>query len=224
MPAPIDRAFGEKYLACTEDFYRYGVHLLFNEWWVGAPQDAIEKYVAAIADHPEQGPLARTGWLAEPFSLKQVEGYASGTLGAAWRDFMVDNGLVEKLAEGYRDLTDDFAAQGKLDRMPPILRYKVLRGYQTHDLHHVLTGYAATPFDELALQAFQLAQQDYPYSAMTLSNHGACRHRRSLADQARDGCDHRRLGLRSPHEKHSVRRVRNDARTPTGGRARRIWP
>jgi ubiquinone biosynthesis protein COQ4 len=169
MPAPIDRAFGEKYLACTEDFYRYGVHLLFNEWWVGAPQDAIEKYVAAIADHPEQGPLARTGWLAEPFSLKQVEGYASGTLGAAWRDFMVDNGLVEKLAEGYRDLTDDFAAQGKLDRMPPILRYKVLRGYQTHDLHHVLTGYAATPFDELALQAFQLAQQDYPYSAMTLS-------------------------------------------------------
>jgi ubiquinone biosynthesis protein COQ4 len=169
MPGTIDRTFGEKYLDCTENFYRYGVHLLFNEWWVAAPQDAIDKYVAAIADHPEQGPLAREGWLAPPFALSQVAHYGPGSLGAAWRDFMVNNGLVEKLAEGYRELTDDFAAQGKLDRMPPILRYKVLRGYQTHDLHHVLTGYEATPFDELALQAFQLAQQDYPYSAMTLS-------------------------------------------------------
>lgn len=169
MPAKIDREFGEKFLTCSENFYNYGVHLLFNEWWVAAPQGAIDKYVAAILDHPEQGPLAREGWLAPPFALAQVADRASGTLGAAWRDFMVDNGLVEKLAEGYRALTEDFAAQGKLDRMPPVLRYKVLRGYQTHDLHHVLTGYPATPFGELALQAFQLAQQDYPYSAMTIA-------------------------------------------------------
>lgn len=169
MVHKIDREFGEKYLTSIDNFYDYGTHLLFNEWWVSAPQDAIDKYVAAIEDHPEQGPLARAAWLAPPFSLKQVDGYAPGTLGAAWRDFMIDNGLVEKLAEGYRELTDDFAAQGKLDRMPPVLRYKVLRGYQTHDLHHVLTGYEATPLDELALQAFQLAQQDYPYSALTLA-------------------------------------------------------
>ncbi len=169
MVQQIDRDFGEKFLTCSDNFYDYGVHLLFNEWWVSAPQDAIDKYVSAIEDHPEQGPLARAGWLAPPFALSQVAGYGPGTLGAAWRDFMVDNGVVEKLAEGYRDLTEDFAAQGKLDRMPPVLRYKVLRGYQTHDLHHVLTGYQATPFDELALQAFQLAQQDYPYSAMTLA-------------------------------------------------------
>jgi ubiquinone biosynthesis protein COQ4 len=169
MAGKIDRAFGEKFLTCSEDFYRYGVHLLFNEWWVDAPADAIEKYVAAITDHPDQGPLARAGWLATPFSLSQLQGYAPGTLGAAWRDFMVENDLVEKLAEGYRELTEDFAAQGKLDRMPPVLRYKVLRGFQTHDLHHVLTGYEATPFDELALQAFGLAQMDYPYAAMTLA-------------------------------------------------------
>lgn len=169
MVQTIDRDFGEKFLTCSDNFYAYGVHLLFNEWWVSAPQDAIDKYVAAIADHPEQGPLAREAWLAPPFALSQLEGFGPGTLGAAWRDFMVKNDLVEKLAEGYRELTEDFAAQGKLDRMPPMLRYKVLRGYQTHDLHHVLTGYEATPFDELALQAFQLAQQDYPYSAMTLA-------------------------------------------------------
>jgi ubiquinone biosynthesis protein COQ4 len=169
MVQKIDRKFGEDYLRCMDNFYDYGVHLLFNEWWENAPADAVEKYVAAIENHPEQGPLARERWLAEPFSLEQVKGYARGTLGGEWLDFMVENGLVERLALGYRELHEELEAAGKLDNMPEVMKYKVLRGYQTHDIHHVLTGYTATPLGELALQAFQLAQQDYPYSAMTLA-------------------------------------------------------
>jgi ubiquinone biosynthesis protein Coq4 len=53
--------------------------------------------------------------------------------------------------------------------LPPVLRYKVLRGYQTHDLHHVITGYPATPYGELGLQAFGLAQMSFPYAAMWIS-------------------------------------------------------
>lgn len=169
MIQKIDREFGEKYLTCMDNFYDYGVHLLFNEWWENAPADAVEKYVAAINNHPEQGPLGRAGWYAEPFSLATLEGYAPGTLGAAWLRFMIENNLVERLALGYRELHEEFASTGKLDKMPELLQYKVLRGYQTHDIHHVLTGYGATPFEELALQAFQLAQMDFPYSAMTLA-------------------------------------------------------
>jgi ubiquinone biosynthesis protein Coq4 len=165
----VDRVFGEKLLTSIDDFYGYGVHLLFNEWWETAPQDTIDKYVDAIESHPEHGPLARAEFYAEPFSLAMVEHCAPGTLGAAWRDHMVSNGLAEHLAAGYRQLTDDIAATGKLDRMPPVIRYKVLRGYQTHDLHHVLTGYDTSPPHELALQAFGLAQMDFPYAAMTLS-------------------------------------------------------
>jgi ubiquinone biosynthesis protein COQ4 len=168
MTAKIDRDFGAKYVTSAEDFYAYGVHLLFNEWWETAPQETIDKYVAAIEDHPEHGPMAREAWFAEPFSLKMVEHCAAGTLGAAWRTHMVDNGLTETLADGYRLLTEDFEASGKLNRMPPVIRYKVLRGYQTHDLHHVLTGYTTQPLHELALQAFGLAQMDFPYAAMTL--------------------------------------------------------
>jgi ubiquinone biosynthesis protein Coq4 len=165
----VDRIFGEKFLTAIDDFYRYGVHLLFNEWWETAPQDTIDKYVAAITEHPEHGPLAAAGWMAPDFSLAMVADCAPGTLGAAWREHMVTNGLAEKLAAGYADLTADFEASGKLARLPDVLKYKVLRGYQTHDLHHVLTGYTTHPFHELALQAFSLAQMDYPYSAMTLS-------------------------------------------------------
>jgi ubiquinone biosynthesis protein Coq4 len=168
MIQKVDRDFGEKYLTAVDDFYGYGVHLLFNEWWTTAPQDTIDKYVAAIESHPEHGPLARDAWSAPPFRLASLDHCAPGTLGAAYRAHMVDNGLAEKLAEGYAALTADFEAGGKLDRMPPVIKYKVLRGYQTHDLHHVLTGYTTSPPHELALQAFQLAQMDYPYAAMTL--------------------------------------------------------
>jgi ubiquinone biosynthesis protein COQ4 len=169
MIQSVDRAFGEKFLTSVDNFYDYGVHLLFNEWWDKAPADAVAKYIDAIESHPEQGPLAAELWYAEPFALATLEGYAPGTLGAAYLAFMIENNLVERLAMGYRELTEEFEREGKLDNMPPLLKYKVLRGYQTHDLHHVLTGYGATPFDELALQAFQLAQQNFPYSAMTLA-------------------------------------------------------
>jgi len=28
----VDRAFGEAFLRSVDDFYEYGVHLLFNDW------------------------------------------------------------------------------------------------------------------------------------------------------------------------------------------------
>ena len=177
MVQPVDRDFGEKYLQCMDNFYAYGVHLLFNDWWDKAPADAITKYVAAIEEHPEQGPLAAASWYAEPVTLASLEGYGPGTLGHAYLLFMRDNNLVERLALGYRELHEEFKSSGKLDNIPAVMEYKVLRGYQTHDIHHVLTGYEATPFGELALQSFQLAQMDFPYSAMTISTimgHMAC--------------------------------------------------
>jgi ubiquinone biosynthesis protein Coq4 len=169
MTKRLDRTFGEKFLTSVDDFYGYGVHLLFNEWWESAPAEVIDAYVAAIEAEPAMAALAREEWYAEPLDLGSLADCAPGTLGAAYREFMLSNDLMEHLAEGYRDLTRQFSEAGKLDRMPAILKYKVLRGYQTHDLHHVLTGYPATPLGELALQAFQLAQVEFPYAAMWIS-------------------------------------------------------
>lgn len=169
MLVPVNRLFGEKFLTSVDDFYAYGVDKLFNDWWEAAPADAIAKYVAAIAEHPEQGPLAREAWLAPDFTLASFDHCAPGTLGHAYRAFMVDNDLVEELAAGYRIFHDRLRADGQLARMPPELEYKVLRGFQTHDLHHVLTGYPATPLGELAVQAFGLAQLDFPYAAMWIA-------------------------------------------------------
>lgn len=169
MRAKIERSFGDKFLTSAEDFYGYGVHLLFNDWWRHAPADAIDKYVEAIETHPEQSELAADEWYAKPLSLEQLKRFPEGTLGHAYLQFMVDNNLMEKLAVGYRELHESFEAEGRLERLPPILKYKVLRGYQTHDLHHVLTGYPATPLGELGLQAFELAQTPFPYAAMWIA-------------------------------------------------------
>jgi ubiquinone biosynthesis protein Coq4 len=169
MVQPVDRVFGEKFLTSIDDFYGYGVHLLFNDWWEKAPAEVIDKYVALLGADPELAAPAREQWYAPPLDLDSLRKFAPGTLGHAYRDFMVSNDLMERLAEGYKELHEQFSTAGRLDRMPAILKYKVLRGYQTHDLHHVLTGYPATPFGELALQAFQLAQVEFPYSAMWIA-------------------------------------------------------
>ena len=169
MVQAIDPAFGEKFLASASNFYTYGIDKLFNDWWEHAPADAVAKYVEAIESHPEQGPLAAARWYAEPLSLKALEGHAPGTLGHAYLAFMADNNLIERLALGYREFHEELAASGKLDNLPPVLEYKVLRGFQTHDLHHVLTGCPPTPFGELKIQAFGLAQMDFPYAAMWIA-------------------------------------------------------
>lgn len=168
MPT-IDREFGENLLRCFEDFPNYGVHLLFNEWWAVAPQEAIDKYAAAIEGNEEQEALVREHYFAKPIALDTLAEYAPGTLGRAYHDFMTQNGLEANLATNYRAMHDMLAQSGKLDRMPAVIRYKVLRGFQTHDLQHVLTGYPATPTGEFALQAFGLAQLPFPYAGMWMA-------------------------------------------------------
>lgn len=165
----VDREFAEKFLTSVDDYDAYGVHLLFNDWWEKAPQDAIEKYVAAIEEHPDQGPLARQRWLAPPVDMERLAGCGPATLGEAYYRFIVDNDLEEQLASGYRDLHEEIKSDGKLQRMPDVIQYKVLRGYQTHDMHHVLTGYDPDPVGEIALQAFGLAQMSYPYAGMWIA-------------------------------------------------------
>jgi len=165
----VDRAFGEAFLRSVDDFYAYGVHLLFNDWWAAAPDEVIAKYVAAIERHPEHRALAAQRWYAEPLDLQALASCAPGTLGEAYLRFMVDNRLEEKLATGYRRFLEEVESSGRLERLPDVLRYKVLRGYQTHDLHHVLTGYPATPLGELALQSFGLAQMNFPYAGMWIA-------------------------------------------------------
>lgn len=165
----IDREFAALLLKTIDDPRSYGVHQLFNDWWRFAPESVKRKYLADFEAIPEQREFARERFYAEPLTLDLLAGMPAGSLGRAYHEFLVVNRLERNLAIHYRSFHEALEAAGVLDDMPEPARYAVLRGFQTHDFQHVVTGFDSSPRGEIALQAFCLAQIRFPYFAMWLS-------------------------------------------------------
>jgi len=147
----------------------HGVHLLFNEWWAHAPEATIERYVECFRAVPGAEAFLEEGFLAPQVTLEELEAMPEGTLGRSYCDFLTRNGLEKNLATNYGKLHEFMCASGQLDRMPDDLKYAIIRGFQIHDLLHVVTGLTPSGLDELALQAFCLAQLQFPYFGMWMS-------------------------------------------------------
>ena len=170
MPATIDPEFASKYLLrCINDPGEYGVHLLFNEWWRFAPDEARDEYLSDFKTIPEYKAFVEEGYYADTVDLDAIGKLPEGTLGRAYHHFIVDNDLQEKIALDYRALHEHMEKAGRLEAMPGELRYAILRGFQVHDFLHVVTGYDSSPGSELALQAFSLAQLRFPYFGMWMA-------------------------------------------------------
>jgi ubiquinone biosynthesis protein COQ4 len=167
--AMIDRDFSEKFLKSVETPLDYGIYFLFHDWWEAAPEEAIKAYLAELHAIPEAKACLEARFIAEPLSLERLAKCAPGTLGAGYRKFILDNGLEQNLGRNYRDFNTQLHASGKLERLPDDLSFMMVRGFQIHDFQHVLTGYQATIYGELALAAFYLAQLRFPYHAMRVA-------------------------------------------------------
>lgn len=165
-PPTVSRDFAEQFLSSVDDPARHGVHLLFNEFWQYAPDEVRDAYVTGfLADDANRRFDAERRY-ADPITVERLTQCPPGSLGEALRSFVVDNGLEQNLATNYRSFHDALEASGTLDGMPEPLRYAVLRGFQLHDVLHVVTGYGPSPAGEIGLQAFCLAQTSFPYFAM----------------------------------------------------------
>lgn len=165
----IDRDFAQFLLRTFDDPNQYGVHQLFNDWWRYAPDSVKARYVADFESIPQQRQFLEAAYLPEPVPLDQLARCAEGTLGHTYWRFIVDNHLEKNIAVNYRKFHDHLVAQGALDGMPEQIRYAIIRGFQTYDLQHVVTGYDSSPRGEITLQAFCLAQIRFPYFAMWMS-------------------------------------------------------
>jgi len=152
-----------------EDPDEHGVHLLFNEWWACAPEETIQAYLEGIRATPGAEPFLGERFLAPQTTLEELGAMPEGSVGKGYFDFLTRNGLEKNLATNYGQLHEFMCASGHLDRMPDELKYAIIRGFQIHDLLHVLTGYTPSGLDELALQAFCLAQLQFPYFGMWMS-------------------------------------------------------
>lgn len=87
---------------------------------------------------------------------------ADGTLGREYMRFLDDNGITPDVFAELPEVGDERVA------------FMMLRMRQTHDLWHVLTGYAPDVPGELRLQAFTFAQTGAP-SALALTVFGTVR-------------------------------------------------
>lgn len=165
----LDRSFAGELLKTFDDPQKHGVHLLFNQWWETAPHDVIADYMADFESLPAQKAFLEESYFSDPLELDTLKDMPAGSLGLGYYDFIVSNGLEKNIAVNYRDFHKSLEASGQLDRMPAALRYAIIRGFQIHDLLHVLTGYEPTSSGEIALQAFCLAQIRFPYFGMWMS-------------------------------------------------------
>lgn len=165
----LNPKFGARLLATFEDPQKNGVHLLLNDWWKQASQEAIDSYTRQFEALPGATAFIEEGHFAKKLTIKKLATFAPHTLGNEYYRFLTENKLEANLATNYRLLHMGMQIMGKLKRMPKSLRYAVIRGFQQHDILHVLTGYKPDSYGELALQAFCLAQMKFPYFAMWMS-------------------------------------------------------
>ncbi len=165
----ITEDFGKSLLNTFNDPHVHKVHLLFNEWWQEASQKAKDSYVNIINSDSHFSKFASGALYTQPIDLDVAGALPVGTVGRTYHDWIVDNNLIAAIITNYQALHDSLEDAGKLDGMPDEMKHAVLRSYQTHDFQHVITGYDSSPFGELALQAFGLAQLQFPYFAMWLS-------------------------------------------------------
>ncbi|CAN1502813.1 hypothetical protein MCEMIH16_00551 [Caulobacteraceae bacterium] len=127
--ATIDEAFAGKFLKSVNTPLDYGVYHLFHDWWAEAPQEAIDAYSQELAAIAEAQPLLQERFISEPLSLERLAACAPGTLGHAYRAFILENKLEQNLGRNYRLFNEELSQSGKLDRLPPDLSYMMVRGF-----------------------------------------------------------------------------------------------
>lgn len=165
----ITEDFAPLFLKTINEMHANPVHLLFNQWWSRAAPEVVEAYTDQLMADDAFAAFVDRGYYAEPLDLDALGDMTEGSLGRIYRDWIIDNDLTAQIAMDYRQFHTMLAESGSLDGMPEPLRYAVLRGFQLHDFLHVLTGYDPSPQGEIALQAFSLAQIQFPYFAMWMS-------------------------------------------------------
>lgn len=168
LPA-LDPKLAEKLLAVVNDPVKHGVPELHFAFWRYADVRTKEAYLNAFRADPERVQWFADGFLAPDYDFEALGQLPPDTLGHAYHHHIRKNGLDPRLPQQYRAYHEGQEAAGKLDEMPAELRYSTLRGFQTHDILHPLSGYDTSPLGELSLQAFNLAQTRMPYGAFWMS-------------------------------------------------------
>lgn len=165
----IDRSLAEGLMRAVEDPASNGVPELHINFWTHADEGAREGYLSSFRNDPAKKAWYEDRYLAPEFDFSALGDLPEGSLGRGYYHHVVDNGLKEAIAADYADFHRQQSEGGALDGMPDEIQYATLRGFQTHDILHVLTGNDTSLLGELTLQAFGASQTGGTYNSLWLT-------------------------------------------------------
>lgn len=117
----------------------------------------IQNCLNRLRSDPEMKELLESRYLSEPFDFEALKKLPPNTLGYHFGMFCagpdIENPIHWPKIEGTVD-TD--------------LIYLRRRARQTHDIHHIVLGYPATPIGEVAISAFYVRQIQSPMNAVVV--------------------------------------------------------
>jgi ubiquinone biosynthesis protein Coq4 len=135
---------------------------LTHEFLRSGDAHARGTYCRVQAESPVAQRLLEERYLAPIPVMDALRAMDEGTLGRAFASHIDDNGLdVNKLRESA--FIEAHARDGEDQG------YLAERGFQLHDLFHVLTGYDTSPLGEVGVVSFTAAQTLSPYPTFIMT-------------------------------------------------------
>jgi ubiquinone biosynthesis protein Coq4 len=125
-------------------------------------EEALKGFDSMALANPRSGEMLEGRYLSPSPDVEYLAKLAEGTLGKEFERYLTDNKLDANL------LRESSFIQAHRDRGEDV-GYLAERGFQLHDLFHVLTGYDTTPLGEVRVVSFTVAQTPAPYPAMIIA-------------------------------------------------------
>lgn len=125
--------------------------------------DALKAFDDMALASPTAEGMLTDRYLSPTPDVAYLAGLPDGTLGKEFEQYLTTNELDVNLL---RESAFIEAHQKRGDDVG----YLAERGFQLHDLFHVLTGYDTTPLGEVRVVSFTVAQAPAPYPAMIIAS------------------------------------------------------
>jgi len=126
-------------------------------------EDARGAYDEMALEHPLAGQMLADRYLAPAPDVEKLLAMPAGSLGRAFADYLISNGLDPAL------LRESAFIEAHAKRGEEV-GYLAERGFQLHDMFHVLTGFDTTPLGEVRVVSFTVAQIPAPYPALIIAS------------------------------------------------------
>lgn len=125
-------------------------------------EEALGGFDAMALANPIADAMLESRYLSPTPDVAHLAALPDGSLGREFARYLTDNDLDPNLLRESAFI-EAHRARGK------DVGYLAERGFQLHDMFHVLTGFDTTPLGEVRVVSFTVAQTPAPYPAMIIA-------------------------------------------------------